>query len=491
MTTNRRAFLQSAGALLAGAGLARSVSAMPTERPEKFDESFDVVVLGAGGAGLTAAIRLAEGGKKVLLAEKLAFCGGSSLICGGGVAVTETDLQKKAGIKDSVETLYEDIMRTGGQLCDKDVVRAYAEASPDYYVWAMKHGMVLNTERLSQSGSVPRNLSVNTQKSIDAWTQLAKKLGVDLRTGTKGEKLLYDGKAKRICGVRLSSKAGVKNVEAKDGVVIATGGFARNKALLEKYVPRMKNASTICAMGCDGDGLKMALAYGADVADMPYIKATFAFNLKATSIKDACWVFRDGAIVLNKEGKRFCNEEISKKDIGDYVLDQPDAVAFNLYDDAIRSDAIGMDEAGGSVTYSEKKGLVLKGDTIEEVAKKAGLDPKVVRETVERYNEDAKTTGVDRDFGRKHLVDISGKIRPIEKPPFYIFPATAVLISTYCGVKINGKAEVTDVFGDVIPGLYAAGEVTGSFHGRSYLGSTAFGKALIFGYIAAGTILKA
>lgn len=224
---------------------------------------------------------------------------------------------------------------------------------------------------------------------------------------------------------------------------------------------------------------------------MPYIKATFAFNLKATSIKDACWVFRDGAIVLNKEGKRFCNEEISKKDIGDYVLDQPDAVAFNLYDDAIRSDAIGMDEAGGSVTYSEKKGLVLKGDTIEEVAKKAGLDPKVVRETVDRYNEDAKTTGVDRDFGRKHLVDISGKIRPIEKPPFYIFPATAVLISTYCGVKINGKAEVTDVFGDVIPGLYAAGEVTGSFHGRSYLGSTAFGKALIFGYIAAGTILKA
>lgn len=116
MTTNRRTFLQSAGALLAGAGFASAASAMPTEKPEKFDESFDVVVLGAGGAGLTAAIRLAEGGKKVLLAEKLAFCGGSSLICGGGVAVTETDLQKKAGIKDSVETLYEDIMRTGGQL---------------------------------------------------------------------------------------------------------------------------------------------------------------------------------------------------------------------------------------------------------------------------------------------------------------------------------------------------------------------------------------
>lgn len=491
MKTNRRQFLESAGLMFAGLGGASAVSAMPTAQPAKFDESFDVVVLGAGGAGLTAAIRLAEGGKKVLLVEKLAFCGGSSLICGGGVAVTETDLQKKAGIKDSVDTLYEDIMRTGGQLNDKAVVRAYAEASPEYYKWAMAHGMVLNTEKLSQSGSVPRNLSVNTGKSINAWVTLAKKAGVDLRTNTKAERLLCDAGMKRICGVELSTKNGKRTVESKDGVVIATGGFARNKELLEKYVPRMKNASTICAMGCEGDGLKMALAYGADVADMPYIKATFAFNLKATSIKDACWVFRDGAIVLNKNGKRFCNEEISKKDIGDYVLDQPDAVAFNLYDSAIREDAIKMDEAGGSVTYSEKKGLVFKGDTIEEVAQKAGLDPKVVRETVDRYNEDAKTTGVDREFGRKHLVDISGKIRPIEKAPFYIFPATAVLISTYCGLKINARAEVTDVFGDVIPGLYAAGEVTGSFHGRSYLGSTAFGKALIFGYIAAGSLLKA
>ena len=223
----------------------------------------------------------------MLLAEKLAFCGGSSLICGGGVAVTETDLQKKAGIKDSVDTLYEDIMRTGGQLNDKAVVRAYAEASPAYYTWAMKHGMVLNTENLSQSGSVPRNLSVNTQKSIDAWTKLAKKLGVDLRTNTKGERLVYDAEKKCICGVVLSSKAGTRTVEAKDGVIIATGGFARNKALLEKYVPRMKNASTICAMGCDGDGLKMALAYGADVADMPYIKATFAFNTDPHSINDS------------------------------------------------------------------------------------------------------------------------------------------------------------------------------------------------------------
>lgn len=472
---------------IAGSG---AVSAMPTEAPEKFDETFDVVVLGAGGAGLTAAIRLAEGGKKVLLVEKLAFCGGSSLICGGGVAVTETDLQKKAGIKDSIDTLYEDIMRTGGQLNDKGVVRAYAETSPEYYKWAMSHGMVLVSENLSQSGSPPRNLGVNNMASFANWTKLAKEKGVDLRTNTKAERLLMDKSMKRISGVEISSKSGKRTVAAKDGVVIATGGFARNKALLEKYVPRMKNASTIFAMGCDGDGLLMAQAYGADVADMPYIKATFAFNLKATSIKDATWIFRDGAIVLNKDGKRFCNEEISKKDIGDFVLDQPGAVAYNLYDSAIRSKD-SMDESGGSSLYSEKKGLVFKGDTIEEVAQKAGLDPKVVRETVDRYNEDARTTGVDRDFGRKHLVDISGKIQPIEKAPFYIFPATAVLISTYCGVKINGRAEVIDVFGNVIPGLYAAGEVTGGFHGRSYLGSTAFGKALIFGYIAAGTILKA
>ena len=491
MTANRRAFLKSAGLFMAGMSGAAAVSAMPTARPEKFDESFDVVVLGAGGAGLTAAIRLAEGGKKVLLAEKLAFCGGSSLICGGGVAVTETDLQKKAGIKDSVDTLYEDIMRTGGQLNDKAVVRAYAEASPAYYTWAMKHGMVLNTENLSQSGSVPRNLSVNTQKSIDAWTKLAKKLGVDLRTNTKGERLVYDAEKKRICGVVLSSKAGTRTVEAKDGVIIATGGFARNKALLEKYVPRMKNASTICAMGCDGDGLKMALAYGADVADMPYIKATFAFNTDPHSINDSHYTYWEGGIVVNRAGKRFVNESIPKKDVGDYVLEQPGGIGYCVYDEPTRRISLKTARNNGSVLESEERGLVFKGNTVEEAAAKAGLDPKAVKETVERYNRDIREKGYDTVFGRKFLSGNMGELREIKEGPFYVLPSTAVLLATYCGVKINGKMQVVDVFGDVIPGLWASGEVAGGFHGRTYLSATAFISAVVFGWAAADDVLKA
>lgn len=491
MTASRRAFLKSAGLLMAGMSGASAVSAMPTARPEKFDESFDVVVLGAGGAGLTAAIRLAEGGKKVLLAEKLAFCGGSSLICGGGVAVTETDLQKKAGIKDSVDTLYEDIMRTGGQLNDKAVVRAYAEASPAYYTWAMKHGMVLNTENLSQSGSVPRNLSVNTQKSIDAWTKLAKKLGVDLRTNTKGERLVYDAEKKCICGVVLSSKAGTRTVEAKDGVIIATGGFARNKALLEKYVPRMKNASTICAMGCDGDGLKMALAYGADVADMPYIKATFAFNTDPHSINDSHYTYWEGGIVVNRAGKRFVNESIPKKDVGDYVLEQPGGIGYCVYDEPTRRISLKTARNNGSVLESEERGLVFKGNTVEEAAAKAGLDPKAVKETVERYNRDIREKGYDTVFGRKFLSGNMGELREIKEGPFYVLPSTAVLLATYCGVKINGKMQVVDVFGDVIPGLWASGEVAGGFHGRTYLSATAFISAVVFGWAAADDVLKA
>ena len=141
--------------------------------------------------------------------------------------------------------------------------------------------------------------------------------------------------------------------------------------------------------------------------------------------------------------------------------------------------------------HSEERGLVFKGQTIGEAAAKAGLDPKVVEATVKAYNSDIEKYGEDRVFGRKHQAGEMGKLRPINKPPFYVFPGTAVLLATYCGVKINEKTEVIDVFGDKIPGLYAAGEVTGGFHGKTYMSATAFIKGLVFGYVAANTVVQA
>ena len=487
--TNRREFLN--GILGCAATLAcGSASAMPTEKPEKFDETYDVVVVGAGGSGLAAAAHAAEKGLKVLILEKMAFPGGSSAICGGGSLVVGTDLQKKNGVKDSNEQYFKDILETGGGLNNKDVVRAFIDHHLDVYNWFMGLGGKLKSENLFETISALRGVEIDPNSVLKACLTHAEKCGANLYTSTPAKRLAYDPKTKRIVGVFAEKDGKTVSFGATKGVIIASGGFARNKELLKKYVPRMANTLTICGKGCDGDGLLMAQAYGADVVDMPYIKATFAFNTRPQSISDSHYAYYDGGIVLNKAGKRFVDESIPKKDVGDYVLEQPGGIGYVLYDEPARKTSLQGAEDNGSVAVSERRGLVFKGKTIEEVAEKAGLDPRAVKASVERYNKDVREKGYDAEFGRKALQGRMGKLREINQSPFYILPSTAVLLSTYCGIRINGSMRVIDVFGNVIEGLWASGEAAGGFHGRSYLSATAFISAVVLGWTAADDVIR-
>ena len=464
--TNRRNFLKTA---LAGSAAlaASSAMALPTDRPEKFDETYDVIVVGAGGSGLAAAAHAAEKGLKVLILEKMAFPGGSSAICGGGSLVVGTDLQKKAGEKDSNELLFKDIVETGGGLNNKDVVHAFVDNHLPVYNWFMGLGGKLQSDLLFASVSANRGVEIEPNSVLKACLDHAKKHGAKLLVSTPAKRLAYDEKTKRIVGVFAEKDGKTVSFGAKKGVILASGGFARNKELLSKYVPRMAKTLTICGKGCDGDGLKMALAYGADVVDMPY------------------------GIVVNKAGKRFVDESIPKKDVGDHVLEQEGGIGYCLYDEPTRRISLKTARNNGSVLESEERGLVFKGNTIEEVARKAGLDPDVVKDTVERYNRDVREKGFDTEFRRKFLAGNLGALREISTPPFYILPSTAVLLATYCGVKIDGKMQVIDVFGNVIQGLWASGEVAGGFHGRTYLSATAFISAVVLGWVAADSVVKA
>ena len=390
--TNRRNFLKTA---LAGSAAlaASSAMALPTDRPEKFDETYDVIVVGAGGSGLAAAAHAAEKGLKVLILEKMAFPGGSSAICGGGSLVVGTDLQKKAGEKDSNELLFKDIIETGGGLNNKDVVHAFVDNHLPVYNWFMGLGGKLQSDLLFASVSANRGVEIEPNSVLKACLDHAKKHGAKLLVSTPAKRLAYDEKTKRIVGVFAEKDGKTVSFGAKKGVILASGGFARNKELLSKYVPRMAKTLTICGKGCDGDGLKMALAYGADVADMPYIKATFAFNTDPHSINDSHYTYWEGGIVVNKAGKRFVDESIPKKDVGDHVLEQEGGIGYCVYDEPTRRISLKTARNNGSVLESEERGLVFKGNTIEEVARKAGLDPKVVKDTVERYNRDVREKG--------------------------------------------------------------------------------------------------
>jgi fumarate reductase flavoprotein subunit len=190
-----------------------------------------------------------------------------------------------------------------------------------------------------------------------------------------------------------------------------------------------------------------------------------------------------GAIIVNKEGQRFVNESINYK----AYLAQPGAIGFQIYDSSIRDYA--KSDALSPIDALEEKGFIYQADTIAELAKLIGIDPATLEQTAAKYNSSV-AVGVDPDFGRTTLNAASGVPRPIEKAPFYAFPSTGVIFGTYGGVLIDTKARVVDIFGDVIPGLFAAGEVTGGLHGAGYMTGTAVGKAVVFGRIAGESVVQ-
>ena len=486
---NRRSFLSALGGSVLGTFTA-TTRAVPVAKPQRYDKSFDVLVVGAGGAGLSAAHNALDAGLSVAVFEKMGIPGGSSAICGGQWAVSLTKYQKAKGIKDSDEMFIDDMLKTGQHVNDKDLVTAFVKASRDEFNWVVSHGVEPYQVGVNAGMSVPRSHYFNPADIIMMLADYVTKAGGELNLETKAERLIWDDKKGRICGVKVVSKGETYYYEARKGVVLAAGGFSRNPSLIKKYAPLLSTAAVIAGAGTQGDGLLMAQAYGADVLDTNYIKATYGYILDPKTAGDKSASYYAGAILVNKDARRFVNESLSYKLLGDAALSQKDAASFMLFDDDIRKAAMKADKRDArfwsSIDKDGKTPYAFVGRTIADVAKKAGLDPHTLEETVRLYNETAPS-GKDA-FGRTSLSSGYGKPLPILKPPFVLMLATAALIATYCGVRIDKNARVIDVFGDPISGLFAAGEMTGGIHGAAYMSGTALGKAYAFGRIAAKSI---
>ena len=260
-----------------------------------------------------------------------------------------------------------------------------------------------------------------------------------------------------------------------------------------KFNPLMLKAQARAGGGCTGDGILMAMAYGADTLDTEYIKATFCYPANPRH-SGSCQAFWSGAIITNKKGKRIVDESVSYKLLGDAALKEENGIAYIVFDEPIRQKRMKakLVEKKWMELYDQGKEpeCAFRGNTIEEVAIKAGLDPKGLKETITRYNSNIDNKIPDPDFNRTSINSGSGELVKIETGPFYIYPATARLIATYCGVKINTKAEVLNVFGEKIPHLYACGEMTGGVHGAAYMTGSSIGKAMAFGRIAVKSMME-
>jgi fumarate reductase flavoprotein subunit len=448
-----------------------------------------LLVIGGGAAGFAAALEAAHQGVQVLLLEKTAEIGGSSAMSGGCLAFAGTDMQKDAGIEDSDELLRKDLIEVGQHDNDPAVVDAYVANQLDTFYWLRDHGVEFSPSLESSSGqSVPRVHTVDPADMVRTLAARCRETGrVSVRMSTRAVRLLRQDENSRVTGVVAEGPDGTITIEARKGVLLASGGFCRNAELVHRFAPHYADAVFVGGEGNVGDGLKMAWKLGADMRDMAYIKGTFGKHPTDMHNNHSCLAVYKGAIAVNQDGKRFVDESISYKLLGDAVMAQPFHSGFQIFDQPIFESG---DDRVRILDFNRRmeEGLMMKADTLEALARQIEIPYDVLKATVDRYNRFVDQ-GEDEDFGRDGLVHHQGVLRRIEQGPFYAYPSTAAVFGTYCGLRVDPSMKVIDVFDQVIEGLYAAGEVVGGFHGGAYMTGSALGKAVVFGRIAARTAL--
>lgn len=449
----------------------------------------DLLVIGGGLAGFSAALEAAQAGTRVLLIEKLDQTGGSSAMSGGCLAFAGTDLQAAHGVADSKELLERDLIEVGQHENDPALVRAYVDHQLDTYEWLKAQGVIFSPLIEASSGqSVPRVHTVDPADTVRLLAARCKASGlVTVRTGTRALRLLRDGEDLPVTGCLAEDAQGPITLLARAGVVLASGGFCRNPELVHRFVPHYDNAVFVGGDGNVGDGLLMGWKLGADVRDMVHIKGTYGKHPVDTLNHHSCLAVYKGAIAVNQDGRRFVDESISYKLLGDATMAQPFHTSYQIFDQPIFDSG---DDRVRILDFNRRleEGLVIKADSLDALARLIEVPEATLRETVDTYNH-AVDTGHDEAFGRRALVHHHGALRRIEHGPFYAYPSTAAVFGTYCGLRVDAQLRVLDVFGEVIAGLHAAGEVIGGFHGGAYMTGSALGKAAVFGRLAARTAI--
>lgn len=454
----------------------------------KTDQTFDVVIVGSGGAGFSAAIEAAEAGKKVAIVEKMPAVGGNTLLSGGEMNAPGNWVQKNLGIKgDSVETYYEDTMKGGDNVGDPKMVRIMAENALDSAEWLRDEIKVeFLDDQLFQFGghSYKRALIPVGHTGAEPVSKLkakADELKIPIFLNMKANELIQDDKGK-VTGIKAQDKDDTQiTFHATDAVILTTGGFGSNIDMRKKYNSEYdERYLSTDSEGTTGDGIVMAQEVGAALTNMESIQTYPIANPKTGMISLLADTRFDGAILVNQEGNRFV-EELERRDvISKAILAQTGKYCYQIWNDDI--DAISKTKEAHGAEYDEliKEELLVKADTIEEAAAFFDIDVDTLKETIKKVNEYAKS-GDDKDFHhRAGLVSL-------ENGPYYIEKATPSVHHTMGGLVINEKTEVLDEKGNPIPGLYAAGELTGVIQGTNRLGGNAITDIITFGRIAGKT----
>ena len=460
------------------------------EIPKEWDHEADVIIAGGGTAGLPAAIVVAEAGLKATLLELMPACGGSFNMVAGDVAIAGSDDQKAAGIEDSPDIFYQDLINICG--ADPEIARAYVANQLDAYRMLKEQGVKWPCVNALPGHSRPRGLKSSGMgpQMVKALEDRAREAGVEILFNHRAIRLITDPQTGRVIGLKVSVKDEAKNFKAKRAVILATGGFGRNREMIAEYTPEMVDCIPKMPVGHLGDGLKMALEVGAATKDIGAAVAP-SWPVCVETHSSALRALFSGGIMVNVDGKRFHEESCSEGFYGPMAkagMRQPGGVYWVVYDESIIKT---MRHESTEVEFADiEKCKQYQADTIEGLAKSAGIDAKGLKETMDKYNGDIDREGYDTVFGRKHQFGLERPLVKIDTPPFYTVKCLTSITSLKGGLKINAHSQVVNQYGEVIPGLYAAGEVTGGLHTNTYLLGVMSSGAMTFGIIAGRNAVK-
>jgi len=456
----------------------------------KWDESADVIVIGTGFAGLTAAIEASLNGASVLVLEKMKGSGGNSLISDGGVAAAGTVEQDNARISDSVDLMYTDMMKAGLGINHPELVRTLVQQSAEAYEWSKNFIGVKYLDRIDIFGghSVPRCYTAENVSGVSIIKKLMEKVR-ELSIPVRYKSLLKDfvlDESRRITGVTVQdnyeykSQSGgpVRHIEAKKSVIVATGGFAGDLPFRSAQDPRLnKSIKTTTQPFSTAEAMKAGLKAGAAPVQLSHIQLGPWASPDETGYGDGpsfseYILFQYGVIVDPDSGKRFVNELADRKSLSDRILD----IGYPCIGIA---DSVAVSESGWNIDKCIGKKVVRTFDSVESLADAYNIDRKELGETINHFNQFV-VNKKDRDYNKPILESA----KEIIKPPYYAIRLWPKVHHTMGGLRINSKAQVLDLDGEIIKGFYAAGEVTGGIHGASRLGSCAITECFVFGRIA-------
>ena len=456
-----------------------SMLAVMMATPAFAAESTDIVIIGSGGAGLSSAITATEKGAKVIVLDKMAYFGGNSNRSEGEMNAAGTKQQKAHGITDDTpERFAADTIRGGHGLNDPALVKALTENAASAEEWLLDLGAHF-CHRMGRGGGQTRARGHGPCDGSPVGIEIMRVLGeradkdhIDMRLNNRVTKILM--KNGKVSGVQVKTPKGMETINAK-AVILATGGFGANHKMVEKYRPELKGFSTTNHPGATGDGIILAQQVGAGLTDIEQIQIHPTVIKKNGALISESMRAR-GGFLLNKNGKRFTNELLTRDVVSANELKQPGGIAYLVIDNSIYS------KNKMAQNYTAEK-LMTKCDTIADVAKLIGVDEKVVQASFDQYHK-AFDNKKDDLFGRPEML-----IR-MDQAPYFVAEVTPGIHHTMGGVKIDPQAEVLIPEKKPIPGLFAAGEVTGGVHGGNRIGGNAVADIITFGRISANSALK-